>query len=64
MFCKAENKVGSVIATEQLIVCISVHMVCQSESICSMVSWLIISTMALIELLIKCEGALQIHSES
>lgn len=63
ILCNTENKVGFVIATEKLIACISFHMVCQSRSIYSLVSWLIISSMALIELLIKCEGALQIHSE-
>lgn len=44
--------------------CLSFHKVCHSRSIYSMASQLIISSMALIELLIKCEGALQIHSKS
>ena len=64
ILCDTENKICFVIATEQFIAPISFHMVCQSRSIYSMVSWLIISSMALIELLIKCEGALQIHSGS
>lgn len=63
ILCNTENKVGFVMAPEKLIACISFHMVSQSRSIYSMVSWLIISSMALIELLIKCEGALQMHSE-